>query len=128
MDKYSLEDRLIGYAVMSLEIAKLLPNTFEGRHLSSQLIRSGTSPALNYGEAQGAESDKDFLHKIRVILKELRESLVCMKIIKRRNLIDDASILERGITESNELISIFVKTAKTTQVNMLKGTARSSIQ
>ena len=69
MDKYSLEDRLIDYAVLSLEIAKLLPNTFEGRHLSSQLIRSGTSPALNYGEAQGAESKKDFLHKIRVILK-----------------------------------------------------------
>jgi four helix bundle protein len=120
MDKYSLEDRLIGYAVLSLEIAKLLPNTFEGKHLSSQLIRSGTSPALNYGEAQGAESKRDFLHKIRVILKELRESLICMKIMKRRNLIDDASILEKGIGESNELISIFVKTAKTTQQNILK--------
>ncbi|MBN1387175.1 MAG: four helix bundle protein [Bacteroidales bacterium] len=120
MDKYSLEDRLIDYAVLSLEIAKLLPNTFEGRHLSSQLIRSGTSPALNYGEAQGAESKKDFLHKIRVILKELRESLICMKIIKRRNLIDDVFILEKGIAESNELISIFVKTAKTAQQNILK--------
>ena len=120
MDKYSLEDRLIDYAVLSLEIAKLLPTTIEGRNLSSQLIRSGTSPALNYGEAQGAESKKDFLHKIRVIMKELRESLIGMKIIKRRNLIDDASILEKGIAESNELISVFVKTAKTTQQNMLK--------
>ena len=120
MDIYSLEDRLIEYAALSLEIAKLLPYTFEGRHIGSQLIRSGTSPALNYGEAQGAESKKDFLHKIRVILKELRESLVCMKIIKRRNLIDDVSILEKGIAESNELISIFVKTAKTAQQNMLK--------
>jgi len=119
MDKYSLEDRLIDYAVLCLEIAKLLPNTFEGRHLSSQLIRSGTSPALNYGEAQSAESRKDFLHKIRVILKELRESLICMKIIKRRCLIIDESILEKGIIESNELISIFVKTAKTIQNNSL---------
>ncbi|MBN1388961.1 MAG: four helix bundle protein [Bacteroidales bacterium] len=119
MDKYSLEDRLIDYAVLSLEIAKLLPNTFEGRHLSSQLIRSGTSPALNYGEAQSAESKKDFLHKIRVILKELRESLICMKIIKRRSLVIDESILEKGIVESNELISIFVKTAKTIQDNSL---------
>ena len=119
MDKYSLEDRLIDYAVLSLEIAKLLPNTFEGRHLGSQLIRSGSSPALNYGEAQGAESGKDFLHKIRVILKELRESLICLKIIEKRSLINDITILEKAIGESNELISIFVKTAKTTQENLL---------
>ena len=119
MDKYSLEDRLVDYAVLSLEIAKLLPDTFEGRHLGSQLIRSGTSPALNYGEAQGAESKRDFLHKIRVILKELRESLICVKIIKKRNLIDDASKLGKGFAESNELISIFVKTAKTVQDKLL---------
>jgi len=119
MDKYSLEDRLIDYAVLSLEIAKLLPNTFEGRHLGSQLIRSGSSPALNYGEAQGAESGKDFLHKIRVILKELRESLICLKIIEKRSLINDITILEKAIGESNELISIFVKTAKTSQENLL---------
>ncbi|MBS0011700.1 MAG: four helix bundle protein [Bacteroidales bacterium] len=119
MDKYSLEDRLVEYAVLSLEIAKLLPDTFEGKHLGAQLIRSGTSPALNYGEAQGAESKRDFLHKIRVILKELRESLICMKIIKKRNLIKDISILEKGFAESNELISIFVKTAQTVQNKLL---------
>lgn len=119
MDKYSLEDRLVEYAVLSLEIAKLLPDTFEGKHLGAQLIRSGTSPALNYGEAQGAESKRDFLHKIRVILKELRESLICVKIIKKRNLIKDISILEKGFAESNELISIFVKTAQTVQNKLL---------
>ena len=127
MDKYSLEDRLIDYAVLSLKIAELLPKTYEGSHLSSQLIRSGTSPALNYGEAQSAESKKDFLHKIRLILKELRESRVCMKIIRSRNLIIDEVILEKGIIESDELISIFVKTAKTTENNMLLKNSQKGI-
>lgn len=97
MDKYLLEERLIEYAVLSLEIAKSLPNTFEGKHLGSQLIRSGTSPALNYGEAQSAESSKDFLHKIRVILKELRESFVCIKIIKRRNLVINEAVIKKEL-------------------------------
>jgi len=120
MNKYDLEERLIDFAVLSIEISKLLPKTVTGCHLSGQLVRSGTSPALNYGEAQSAESRKDFLHKIKIILKELRESLICMKIIWRVNLIKNSSLLEEGINESNELISIFVKSAKTTQENMGK--------
>jgi len=73
MDKSNLEERLINFAVLIIKITNELANTKAGNHLGGQLIRSGTSPALNYGEAQSAESRKDFVHKIKVVLKELRE-------------------------------------------------------
>ena len=81
MNKLELEERLIDFAVLIIEISGELPKTNIGLHLSGQLVRSGTSPALNYGEAQSAESRKDFIHKIKIVLKELRETLVCLKII-----------------------------------------------
>ena len=117
MNRFELEERLIDFAVLILEIAKLLPNTYAGNHLGSQLIRSGSSPALNYGEAQSAESRKDFIHKNKIVLKELRESRVGLKIIKKSKLIDDPEIIDSGIAESNELISIFVKSIKTSLQN-----------
>lgn len=64
MDKHKLEEQLIDFAVLVIEIVNEMPNTKAGNHLSGQLVRSGTSPALNYGEAQSAESRKDFIHKI----------------------------------------------------------------
>ena len=73
--KYDLEERLISFAIRMMTIAEGLPQTKSGIHLAGQLTRSGTSPALNYGEAQGAESKRDFVHKMRIILKELRETL-----------------------------------------------------
>lgn len=76
--KFDLEDRLINFAVRIAEIVESLPNTRAGNHIAGQLIRSGTSPALNYGEAQSAESRSDFIHKIKVVLKELRESSISL--------------------------------------------------
>ena len=87
MNKFELEERLINFAVLIIEIVNELPNTRTGNHLSGQLVRSGTSPALNYGEAQSGESRKDFIHKIKVVLKELRETFVCLKIIDRTKLL-----------------------------------------
>ncbi len=72
--KYDLEDRLIDFAVPVPGIAEKLPKTPPGNHVSGQLVRSGTSPAANYGEVQGTESRKDFVHKFGIILKELKES------------------------------------------------------
>ena len=118
MKEFDLEDRLIDFAVLSINIAKKLPNNYEGKHLGGQLIRSGSSAALNYGEAQSAESRKDFIHKIKIVLKELRESGVCMKIIKRAGLIIETQLLERGIKECNELISIFVRSYQTALKNL----------
>ena len=111
---FDLEDRLIAFAILILDLSEGLPNTYAGKHLEKQLIRSGTSPALNYGEAQASESRKDFIHKIKVCLKELRESFICMKILKKKYP-DNQSQLEVAISECNELIAIFnasVQTAK----------------
>jgi four helix bundle protein len=114
MNQQELENRLIDFAVIIIEIVGLLPSTLAGKHLAGQLVRSGTSPALNYGEARGAESRKDFIHKNKVILKELRESLICQKIIDRTNLLSvDRDLLIRAMKENDELVSIFVASLKT---------------
>ena len=73
---YDLQERLIEFAVRVLNVVESLPNSRVGNHVAGQLIRSGTSPAPNYGEAQSAESRKDFIHIMKVALKELRETLV----------------------------------------------------
>jgi four helix bundle protein len=115
--KYDLEDRLIEFAVLIIEIVESLNNTRAGSHIGGQLVRSGTSPALHYGEAQSAESRNDFVHKLKILLKELRESLVALKIIKRVLLTKKMDIVNRGISECNELISIFVKSIETARRN-----------
>lgn len=73
---FDLEDRLIDFALAIDEIIELLPNTKLANHISNQMVRASTAPALNYGEAQSAESPKDFIHKLKIILKELRETRV----------------------------------------------------
>ena len=118
MDKIELEERLISFAVLIIEIVNELPNTKVGNHLSGQLVRSGTSPALNYGEAQSGESRKDFIHKIKIVLKELRETSICLKIIHRTKLYKSEKKMQTALEENNELISIFVKSVETAQKNM----------
>lgn len=110
---FDLEDRLIDFAVRIIRITEALPKTKVGNHIAGQIIRSGTSPAPNYGEAQGAESRPDFIHKMKVSLKELRETRVWLLMIVRANLIKPASKLELLIDENNQLISIFVKSIDT---------------
>ena len=117
MTKYDLEQRLIDFSVMIIEIVNEMPNSKAGNHLSGQLVRSGTSVALNYGEAQSAESKKDFIHKMKVILKELRETLVCLKIIHQSRLYKTEEAIVKAKAECNELISIFVKSIETARKN-----------
>ena len=122
---YDLNDRLIAYAVSIISICDQLKNTRAGIHLANQLVRSGTSPALNYGEAQSSESTRDFIHKLKVALKELRESFNALKIIDRADLFTGQNdALKTCISESNELISIFVKSINTTKANKLKKDGR----
>lgn len=113
---FDLEDRLIDFALLMDNIVENLPDTRLGKHLAGQLVRSGTSTALNYGEAQAAESPNDFIHKMKVILKELRETRVCLKIIRRKPLLPPQSI-EKEIQENNELIAIFLKSIETAKKN-----------
>ena len=109
--KFDLEDRLVEFAVNVLELVESLPETRAAMHLGGQLLRSGTSPALNYGEAQSAESRKDFVHKLKIILKELRESSICLRIMDKRSLLKTHKVLN----ESNELVAIFTKSIKTAE-------------
>lgn len=107
-----LEDRLIDFAVSVVSVIEALPNTKTGSHIAGQLIRSGTSPAPNYAEARSAESRKDFIHKMKISLKELRESMVWLKIICRINLVPREN-LKATIDECDELIAIFVSSTRT---------------
>jgi len=118
MNKKELEERLINFSVLIIEIANDLSNTKAGNHLCGQLIRSGTSSALNYGEAQSGESRKDFIHKIKIVLKELRETFICLKIIERAKLLTSFEKLEIAVKENDELISIFVRSVETAQKNL----------
>ena len=118
--KFNLEDRLIAFSVLIIKIVESMPNTKAGVHLANQLVRSGTSPALNYGEAQSAESRKDFIHKMKISLKELRETFICLKIISNTKLYKSDDLIVEASVENNELISIFVKSIETARKNLSK--------
>jgi len=118
---FDLEERLIDFSVRIIRVAESLPKTRVGNHFSGQLIRCGTSPPPNYEEAQSAESREDFIHKMKVCLKELRETRIWLIMIVRANLIKPSSKLEPLIDESDELISIFVKSIETAKQNKKKG-------
>ncbi len=115
--KFDLEDRLIDFAIKVIEIVELIPSSRAGNHIAGQLVRSGTSPALNYGEAQSAESRNDFIHKMKVCLKELRETKISLKIIYKKPLVKELEIVKKLITENDELISIFMKSISTATEN-----------
>ncbi|MBE0647972.1 MAG: four helix bundle protein [Bacteroidales bacterium] len=117
--KFDLEDRLIDFALRISEVVEAIPNSRLGNQICSQLIRCGTSPALNCGEAQSAESPNDFIHKLKVILKELRETRICLKIIQRKGLIKPERI-EDIIEENNQLIAIFLTSIKTAKNKALR--------
>ena len=111
--KYNLDDRLIDFAVSIIKLVESLPNTKSANHLGGQLLRSGTSPSLNYGEAKSGESKNDFIHKMKVCLKELRESFNCLRIIERAEISTKQQLVLELLKECNELISIFVKSILT---------------
>ncbi len=113
--KYDLEERLLEYSVSIIKLVEKLPNTRAGNHVAGQLLRSGTSPYPNHGEAQAAESTKDFIHKMRVCLKELREAHRWLKLIQRVPLVKPAERLDDILQETDELIKIFVSSIRTAE-------------
>src|SRR5699024_8451651 len=99
MNRYELQERLINFSVLIVTLVETMPKTQAGHHFGRQLLRSGSSPALNYGESQSAESKNDFIHKLSIVLKELRESYVNLIIIKRIGCYKDESIISAAIGE-----------------------------
>lgn len=119
MKRFDLEERMIDYASNILELVEQLPQGFAPNHLGKQLIRSATSTALNYGEGQAAESRADFIHKLKVSLKELKESQICLKILNKRKYLPN-QMMDTLIKETDELISILVASVKTAKRNQQK--------
>jgi four helix bundle protein len=107
-----LEERLIDFAVRIVKLSANLPRTSAGRHVAGQIMRSGTSPAPNYGEARGAESHADFVHKMRIVLKELNETSIWLRIIERSQLLRK-ELVGDIIEENRELCKIFTASLKT---------------
>ena len=107
-----VENRLINFAVWVIKGSDALPKTPVGKHMAGQLLRSGTSPAPNYAEARGAESNADFVHKLRIALKELNESCVWLRMICRAELLDQVR-LEDLIDENEQLCRILNASIKT---------------
>ena len=108
-------DRVIDYAVRIIKLSEALPDTKAGKHVSTQVLRSGTSPAPNYGEAQSAESKADFVHKLKVALKELRETEIWLKIIAKAELVESESLVAPLLQETDKLIAILFTSVETSK-------------
>lgn len=112
---YDLEERLLEYSVRIIKVVEQLASTKAGNHVAGQLLRSGTSPYPNHGEAQAAESPRDFIHKLRISLKELRETQRWLKLVRRVPLLKKPDLLDDILKETEELIKIFVTSIKTAE-------------
>ena len=114
---FDLQDRLIDFAVRIIRLSEAIPESKAGKHICIQILRSGTSPAPNYGEAQSAESRADFIHKLKIALKELRETEIWLKIIAQAELVEPSQQLVPLLKETDELIAILFKSVETAQNN-----------
>ena len=113
--EYDLEERLLEFCVQIIRLTEVLPTSRAGNHVASQLLRSGTSPYPNHGEAQAAESPKDFIHKLRVSLKELRETHRWLKLVQRAPMLEPPDNIAEILAECDELIRIFVASIRTAE-------------
>src|SRR5205809_2929115 len=113
--KYDLEDRLLAFAVAVVELTDGVPSTRAGNHIAGQLLRCGTSPYGHHGEVESAESRKDFIHKLKVCLKELRETRRWLRLLSRLKGMNHNSTLAVCLREIEELIRIFVASVRTTE-------------
>jgi four helix bundle protein len=112
-----IQERMVRLAVALIKVCDQLPETRTAGHIASQLLRSGTSPAANYAEARGAESDKDFIHKLKVVLKELNECLVWLAMIQEGQLLSGTS-LAKAQEECTALCRITAASIKTVKARM----------
>src|SRR6185437_14179102 len=124
--KFDLEERLLEFASAIIDLSEKLPNTRSGNHIAGQILRSGTSPYPNHGEAEDAESREDFIHKLKLCLKELRETRRWARLVSRKNWAKGYPALSFVLNESDELIRIFYSSIQTAKRNIL-GEKRSTV-
>ncbi len=111
-NRNDLSERLLEFAASSIKLTIKLKRTAVGRHIANQLMRAASSSGANYEEACGAESKADFIHKMQLVFKELRESLYWLKLVERTDLISGKE-LQPLLDEANELIKIVAKSVIT---------------
>lgn len=115
--KYDLEERLLEFSVRIIRVTESMKRSRAANHIADQLLRSGTSPYGNHGEAEGAESRDDFIHKLKVCYKELRESRRWLRLVQRAELIAKPALLASLISEADELVRIFASSIRTALKN-----------
>ncbi|HLK27356.1 MAG TPA: four helix bundle protein [Puia sp.] len=115
---FDLEDRLVDFSSRVVDVVEALPDSRAGNYIAGQLIRCGLAPALLYGEAQSAESRNDFIHKMKIVLKELKETRVCLKLIRKKEMIKPVSRMDDIKNENEELIAIIAKSIETANKNI----------
>ena len=115
--RFDLEERLLEFSAQIIEIVDALPNTRAANHIAGQLLRCGTSPLSNRSEVEAAESRKDFLHKLRICLKELREAKLWLRLVSRLKKLGEPANLPACLNEVEELIRIFAASVKTAEKN-----------
>ena len=121
--KYDLEERLLEFAVRIIRVTESMKRSRAGNHVADQLLRSGTSPFGNHGEAEGAESRADFIHKLKVCYKELREARRWLRLVTKAPLVSRPELLQGLITEAGELVLIFAASIRTAENNREKKSA-----
>ena len=114
--RFDLEERLLEFSVRIIELVDALPNTRAGNHIAGQLLRCGTSPYGNHGEVQAAESRRDFVHKLRVCLKELKETRRWLRLVQRAALLPETKVIP-VLREAEEFIKIFFTSIRTAERN-----------
>ena len=119
---FDLEDRLLDYAAAIIRLVEELPKTRAGNHVAAQLLRSGTSPLPNHGEAESAESPADFIHKLKICLKELRETKRWLRLVVRISALAPSAV-DPLLRETVELIRIFVVSIRTAERRSKQTTA-----
>lgn len=117
---YDLEERLLDYSVGIMDVVENLTPGIAANHIGGQMMRSGTSPLFNHGEAQAAESTRDFVHKMKICLKELRETRRALRLIRKKPLTKQIAAVDTMIAETEELIRIFFTSIRTASKNLLK--------
>jgi four helix bundle protein len=117
--KRDLDERLLVYEATIIKLVESLPSAIAGRRIGDQLLRSGTSVGANFEEAQGAESKNDLAHKLRIALKELRESNYWLRLLAKTEMLPQATLVV-VIDESAQLTAILSKSIAT-----VKGTAKT---
>jgi four helix bundle protein len=115
--RFDLQERLLDFSVNIIHLTESLPDTRAGNHIAGQLLRAGTSPYPNHGEAQAAESPKDFRHKLHISLKELQETVRWLRLVRRLPMTESLDLVDELLAECDELVRIFVSSIRTPMLN-----------